>query len=159
MLRRNSLNRAIFWPSRVALYVGGAALIVMVGLTVADVVLRNLFSVVVPGGMEMTGLLTILVVLSTLSVAEIERSHIRVDLILRAVPEFVRVGMVAGGLQFTFAMMIVTSVQIFRQALYLKDNAIVTGLLRRARMAVRARRNSLHRAVRSGPAGQSCRVT
>ncbi len=109
--------------------VGGAALVVMVGLTVADVVLRNLFAIVVPGAMEIIGLLTILVALSTLSIVEIERSHIRVDLVLRAMPEFVRIPMTAGGLLLTFAMMIVTGAQILKQAIYLKDNEIVTGLL------------------------------
>jgi TRAP-type C4-dicarboxylate transport system permease small subunit len=51
------------------------------------VVLRNLFSIVVPGGMELSGLLTILVVLSTVSVVEIERNHVQVDLLLNAMPD------------------------------------------------------------------------
>lgn len=113
-----AFHRAIFWPSRVGLFVGGAALVIMMGLTVADVVLRNLFSIVVPGGMEMTGLLTILVAMSTLGVVEAERGHIRVDLVLRAVPEFVRLPMVAGGLLLAFATIVVTAVQILRQAIY-----------------------------------------
>ncbi len=124
-----ALHRAIHWPNRAALFVGGAALVLMMLLTVADVVLRNLFSVVVPGGLEMTGLLTILVALSTLGLVETERGHIRVDLILKAAPAFIRLPMNAGGLQLAFVMMIVTALRMLDQAIYLKDNEIVTGLL------------------------------
>lgn len=124
-----ALLRVLLWPSRVSLHIGGVALVAMMALTVADVVLRNLFAIVVPGGMEMTGLLTILVALSSLAIVEIEGNHIRVDLLLRAMPDFVRLAMIAGGLQLAFATMAVTAVQILQQAVYLRDNEIVTGLL------------------------------
>lgn len=123
------VRRALSWPSRSAVYVGGGALVAMMGLTAADVLLRNLFSVVVPGGMELTGFLTLLVTLSTLSVVEIERSHVQVDLILRAMPEFARLPTVAGGLLLAFVTMTVTAAQILEQAFYLKGNGIVTGVL------------------------------
>jgi tripartite ATP-independent transporter DctM subunit len=129
-LSTKAVRYAVGWPSRLALLAGGIALVVMMGLTVADVVLRNLFAVVVPGGMEMTGLLMIIVALSTLSVVELERSHIQVDLVLQALPDFVRLPTMAGGLLLTLATMTVAAVQILKQALYLKDNAIVTGVLR-----------------------------
>lgn len=122
------LTGAIAWPSRASIYIGAAALILMMGLTVADVVLRNLFSIVVPGGMEMTGLMMILAALSTLAAVELEGSHIRVDLLLRLMPDWVRAPSVAGGLLLTFATIVVTGVQIFLQALYLHDNGIVTGV-------------------------------
>jgi tripartite ATP-independent transporter DctM subunit len=122
-------ERGVTWPGRLALIAGGVALVAIMGLTVADVVLRNLFSVVVPGGIEVTGLLMIIVALSTLSVVEIARSHIQVDMVLKAVPAFVRLPTVAGGLLLTLVMMVVTAVQILMQAGYLKDNAIVTGVL------------------------------
>ena len=83
---RKPSDYAVAWPSRLALFAGGVALVVMMGLTVADVVLRNLFAIVVPGGMEMTGLLMIIVALSTLSAVELERGHIQVDLVLEACP-------------------------------------------------------------------------
>lgn len=54
------------WTNRFAQVLGGGALVLMMGVTVADVMLRNLFSVVVPGSMEINGLLMILVALSTL---------------------------------------------------------------------------------------------
>jgi tripartite ATP-independent transporter DctM subunit len=126
----NALKRALAWPGRMSLYLGGAALVLIMGLTVADVVLRNLFTMVVPGGMEMTGLLMILVALSTLAIVEIARSHIQVDLVLQWLPASIRIATIAGGLQITCAMMIITMVQIAKQALYLKENAIVTGVLR-----------------------------
>lgn len=124
-----AIGRAIAWPSHAAVYVGGAALALMMALTVADVVLRNLFAMVVPGGMELNGLLMILVALSTLSAVELARAHIRVDLVLQAVPEFLRLPLVAGGLLLTFATIVVTAVQILRQAMYLRGNGIVTGVL------------------------------
>ncbi|MEC9342545.1 MAG: hypothetical protein VYD64_01740, partial [Pseudomonadota bacterium] len=46
------LRRAVDWPGRLAIKAGGLALFGMMGLTVADVVLRNLFAIVVPGGIE-----------------------------------------------------------------------------------------------------------
>lgn len=125
----NRLRAAIAWPGRVALLVGGIALVALMGLTVADVVLRNLFSIVVPGGLELSGLLTILVVLSTVSVVEIERNHIQVDLFLNAMPDFARRPTVAGGLVLACATMLVTAFQIFEQMSYLHGNGIVTGVL------------------------------
>ena len=127
-----AVRYAVAWPSRLALFVGCIALVAMMGLTVADVVLRNLFAIVVPGGLEMTGLLMITVALSTLSTVELERGHIQVDLVLAALPDFVRLPTIAGGLEVTLATMIVATVQILKQAIYLKDNAIVTGVLRLA---------------------------
>lgn len=131
MLRASAdaIRRGLAWASRAALYVGGAALFLMMALTAADIVLRNLFAIVVPGGMELTGLLMILVALSTLAVVELDGGHIRVDVVLQAVPERVRQPMIAGGLLLTLVMMVVTAVQILRQAEYLHDNAIVTGVL------------------------------
>ncbi len=124
-----AVRRVVSWPNRLSLYLGAAAIVAMMGLTVADVLLRNLFSIVVPGGMELTGLLTILVTLSTLGVVEIERGHVRVDLLLRAMPKVLRLPTEAGGLLLALAIMGVTAAQILKQALYLKGNAIVTGVL------------------------------
>ena len=121
-------NRPIAWISRASIHVGAVALILMMGITVADVVLRNLFSIVVPGGMEMTGLLMILTALSTLAAVELEGSHIRVDLVLRLMPEWARTPTIAGGLLLTFVTMVVTGAQIFLQAVYLHKNGIVTGV-------------------------------
>ena len=110
-----TLGRVVAWPSHAAIYVGGAALVLMMGLTTADVVLRNLFSRVVPGGMELNGLLMILVALSTLSAVELARGHIRVDLVLQALPPFLRLPVVAGGLLLTLATIVVTGIQILHQ--------------------------------------------
>ena len=125
----SAIRRVIAWPSRVAVHIGAISLVLMMCITVADVVLRNLFAIVVPGGMEMTGLLMILVALSTLSATELEGGHIRVDLVLQALPESARAPTVAGGLLLTFATIMVTAVQVLIQALYLNRNGIVTGVL------------------------------
>lgn len=125
----SGLRRAIAWPGRAAILIGGAALVGLMGLTVADVVLRNLFSIVVPGGLELSGLLTILVVLSAVSVVEIERNHVQVDLVLNLLPDFIRQPTLAGGQLIALATMIVTTVEIGRQVPYLHSNHIVTGVL------------------------------
>ena len=122
--------RAIAWPNRAAQFAGGIALVLMMGLTVADVALRNLFSTVVPGGMEMNGLLMIVVALSTLGVVELARGHIRVDMILPHLPAYARTPTVAAGLLLTLGTMVVAAVQVLRQTAYLRDNAIVTGVLK-----------------------------
>lgn len=122
--------RAVAWPNRAAQFAGGIALVLMMGLTVADVALRNLLSVVVPGGMEMNGLLMIVVALSTLGVVELARGHIRVDMILPHLPDYARLPTVAAGLLLTLGTMVVTAVQVLRQTAYLSDNAIVTGVLK-----------------------------
>jgi tripartite ATP-independent transporter DctM subunit len=122
--------RMVSWPNRAAQFAGGVALILMMGLTVADVALRNLLSVVVPGGMEMNGLLMIVVALSTLGVVELARGHIRVDMILPHLPDHARLPTVAAGLLLTLGTMVVTAVEVLRQTTYLRDNAIVTGVLK-----------------------------
>lgn len=125
----DGLRAALFWPGRVSLIFGGIALVALMGLTVADVVLRNLFSLVVPGGLELSGLLTIPVVLAALSVVEIERNHVQVDLVVNALPRFARAPTAAGGLMLACAALLVTALQIFEQLAYLRSNAIVTGVL------------------------------
>src|SRR5688572_13549718 len=75
--------RGIAWTNRAAQVLGGGALVLMMGVTVADVVLRNLFSMVVPGSMEINGLLMIVVALSTLGAVELARGHINVDMLLQ----------------------------------------------------------------------------
>ncbi len=123
-----ALQGLIALPARSAVYVAAAALVAMMLLTVSDVTLRNLFSVVVPGGMELTGLLMIIVALATLASVEREGGHIRVDLVLRLMPEWLRAPTLAGGLLLTLATIAVTGYQIFLQARYLSDNGIVTGV-------------------------------
>ena len=129
-IESNAPWRAVSWPNRAAQFAGGVALVLMMGLTVADVALRNLFSTVVPGGMEMNGLLMIVVALSTLGVVELARGHIRVDMILPHLPDYARLPTVAAGLLLTLGTMVITAVEVLRQTAYLRDNAIVTGVLK-----------------------------
>jgi tripartite ATP-independent transporter DctM subunit len=119
----------IGWLNRAARYLGGASLAAIMLLTVADVVMRNLFATVVPGGMELAGLLMVFVALSTLALVEQEKGHIRVDVLLNALPGFVRTPLLAGGLLLTLATICITALQIASQALYLRSNGIVTGVL------------------------------
>lgn len=126
---RSVFAAGIGWPSRAARHLGGAALVAIMLLTVADVVMRNVFATVVPGGMELASLLMVFVALSTLSLVELDRGHIRVDVLLNAVPGFVRAPLIAGGLLLTMATVCLTAWQIFAQALYLRGNSIMTGVL------------------------------
>ena len=123
---RRTLDRI----ARAAQLVGGVALVVMMGLTVSDVVMRNLFATVVPGSLELNGLLMILVALSTLAVVELARGHIQVDLVLGKLPAYARLSTIAGGLLLALVTMIITAVQVFRQTAYLWDGAIVSGVLK-----------------------------
>ena len=120
---------AVLWPNRVALVVGGIALASAAALIMVDVIMRNLFSIVVPGGLEMTGLLTILITLSALGAVEIERNHVRVDVLLRLLPEAIRAPCVAGGHLLAFGILLLTSWQVLAQSSYLWRNQIVTGVL------------------------------
>lgn len=112
-----------------ARYLGGFSLAAIMLLTVADVVMRNLFAMVVPGGMELAGLLMVFVALSTLALVEQEKGHIRVDVLLNGLPDFARRPLLAGGLLLTLATICITALQIASQALYLRGNGIVTGVL------------------------------
>ena len=123
------LRAALIWPNRVAMLLGGIALVAAALLTMSDVSLRNLFSIVVPGGLELTGLLTILITLAALGVAELERTHVRVDVLLRVLPAWIRLPCEAGGHLLACGVMGLTAWQIGQQALYLNSNAIVTGVL------------------------------
>lgn len=116
--------------SRGAQVVGGIALVLMMGLTVSDVALRNLFATVVPGALELNGLLMILVALSTLALVELARGHIQVDLVIDKLPAFARAPTIAGGLLLALATIVITAVQVLRQTAYLWDGAIVSGVLR-----------------------------
>ncbi len=129
-IEANAPWRAVSWPNRAAQFAGGVALVLMMGLTVADVALRNLFAAVVPGGMEMSGLLMIVVALSTLGAVELARGHIRVDMVLQYLPDHARLPTVAAGLLLTLGTMVITAVEVLRQTAYLRDNAIVTGVLK-----------------------------
>lgn len=122
--------RAVAWPNLVAQWVGGAALVLMMGVTVADIVLRNLFSIVVPGGMEINGLLMVLVALSTLGVVELARGHIRVDMLLQLMPDYARLPTLAGGLLLTLGAVTITASEILKETSLLIDDSIVTGVLK-----------------------------
>jgi tripartite ATP-independent transporter DctM subunit len=123
-------RRMLDRTARAAQLLGGVALVLMMGLTVSDVVMRNLFATVVPGSLELNGLLMILVALSTLAVVELARGHIQVDLVLGKLPPFARLPTIAGGFLLALATMIVTAIQVFRQTAYLWDGAIVSGVLK-----------------------------
>ena len=125
----DGLRALLLWPDRLAMLVGGVALVAAAGLTMADVTLRNLFAIVVPGGLELTGLLTILVTLAALGVVELERTHVRVDVLTRALPDWIRLPSEAGGHLLACGVMGLTAWQIGGQALYLSGNRIVTGVL------------------------------
>lgn len=122
--------RGIAWTNRVAQVLGGGALVLMMGVTVADVVLRNLFSVVVPGSMEINGLLMILVALSTLGAVELARGHIRVDMLLQLMPAQARLPTMAGGLLLTLGTIVVTASEILKEASLLMEDSVVTGVLK-----------------------------
>ena len=124
------LGRALSWPAQASQFVGGVALVAMMGITAADVTLRNLFSVVVPGGMEMAGLLMILTALSALAVVELARAHIRVDVLVQIMPDYARLPTQAGGILLTLGAIVITAVQVVRQTLYLSSNSIVSGVLK-----------------------------
>jgi tripartite ATP-independent transporter DctM subunit len=116
--------------SRAAQLLGGVALVLMMVLTVSDVVMRNLFSTVVPGSMELSGLLMVLVALSTLAIVELARGHIHVDLVIGKLPDFARVPTIGGGQLLALATIVIAAVQVFRQVAYLWEGAIVSGVLR-----------------------------
>lgn len=125
----HGLRRLLIWPNRAALILGGTALVLITVITAIDVSLRNVTSTVVPGGTEFIGLITALVVLSALATVEIERGHIHVDLILNAAGPRLRLGLVAGGLLLTIALVGITAARMFGQSNYLMTNHIVTGRL------------------------------
>lgn len=125
----HGLRAGLIWPNRIAMVAGGIALAVAAALIMVDVVMRNLLSVVVPGSLELTGLLTILITLAALGTVEIEGSHIKVDVLLRLVPEWMRAPTVAGGQMLAFGIVLLTAWQVLTQAAYLWRNSIVTGVL------------------------------
>ena len=124
-----ALRALLDWPDRISMLVGGVALVAAAGLTMADVTLRNLLAIVVPGGLELTGLLTILITLAALGVVEIERTHVRVDVLMRVLPDWIRLPSEAGGHVLACGVMGLTAWQIGGQAFYLSGNRIVTGVL------------------------------
>ena len=123
------MRAALIWPNRIAMAAGGVALALAAALIMVDVVLRNTLSVVVPGSLELTGLLTIVITLAALGTVESEGNHIKVDVLLQMVPEWMRAPTVAGGQVLAFGIVLLTAWQVFAQAAYLWRNNIVTGVL------------------------------
>lgn len=123
------LRRLLIWPQRAALAIGGVALVATMALTATDVVLRNLFATVVPGSLELTGLLTMLVVLAAVGAVELEKNHVQVDLLLRRMPPVLQRPSIAGGLLLALAVITITVVRVGVQAAYLHGNTIVSGVL------------------------------
>lgn len=123
------MRAGLHWPNWLSIVVGGLALTAAAALTMADVTLRNLFAIVVPGGLELTGLLTILITLAALGVVELERTHVRVDVLTRVLPAWFRIPLETGGHFLACGAMAVAAWQIGKQAVYLRGNGIVTGVL------------------------------
>jgi tripartite ATP-independent transporter DctM subunit len=123
-------GRFTTWLNLAARSIGGGALVLMMGVTVLDVALRNLFSTVVPGGLEMNGLLMVFVALSTLGAVEIARGHIQVDVVLQMMPERARLPTIAGGLLLTLGTILITASEILKETSLLIEDSVVTGVLK-----------------------------
>ena len=124
-----AIRVGLLWPNRAALVLGGAALATVVAITAVDVTLRNLATMVVPGGAEIIGLITVLIVLAAVALVECDRKHIQVDLVLNLVRPKMRRALIAAGSILTLAIIAVTALQMFAQSGYLLHNQIVTARL------------------------------
>jgi TRAP-type C4-dicarboxylate transport system permease small subunit len=81
------MDKYISLTSRVLNAVGGIVLIAMLTLVVADILGIKVFSHPIPGGIEITAFLAVLVIGCAIAWTQVLRGHIRVDFFTMKLPE------------------------------------------------------------------------
>jgi TRAP-type C4-dicarboxylate transport system permease small subunit len=81
-----TLDRCIVFLSKLLFWVGGAALVAMLVLIVADVIGIKIFSHPVPGGIETVTFLAVVVVAFAVAHTQVMRGHVAVDFIVEKFP-------------------------------------------------------------------------
>ena len=89
--RPGALERAIRWAAGALAIVAGAALLLMMVQTAADVFMANVFGRPIEGNLEIISTYyMVLVVFLPLALVELRHEHINVDLFVRLLPEGMR---------------------------------------------------------------------
>jgi len=76
-------------------WVAGAALVAMLGLTVADIIGVKLFKCPVPGAIELVGFLGAIVIGFAIAYTQVQHGHIQVEFFVMRLPRRLRAGVSA----------------------------------------------------------------
>ena len=115
-----SLSAVLGRVSAVLAYIGAAALLLMMGLTAADVIGRYLFNAPILGTFEITEFLVLLLIFSFLAYTQSKKSHVAVDLLVGLFPQKVRAGIAVFNHTVCLLLMVLITWMGFQKALELK---------------------------------------
>ncbi len=123
------IRRIFRIPIAVCNVIGGCALVGIVAVIFIDVFLRNIFSTVLDGAIEIVGILLMPVILAGLVQVEIKRGHIQVDVLVGRFSPALQSALTAAGYFLTLIISTIITWRVFAEVLFLKNNNIVTPLL------------------------------
>ncbi|MBW2094750.1 MAG: TRAP transporter large permease subunit [Deltaproteobacteria bacterium] len=110
--------------------VGGVTLLGMMFLIVAEVALRSLVKMPIPGTIEMVQMMLIIVLFSGMGAIALRKEHIRVDILIDKFPSQARLIVTICADLVTLGIVAIIAWQSFVQSHYLRSSAYITGLLR-----------------------------
>lgn len=125
-----SIHRALTKTSRVAVWVGGAALLLSAVMVTVDVISRKLFSVTMSGSDEITGYVFAASTTWAYAYCLLHRSNVRIDALYNVVPRAVRAVLDVVGLALLLVYMgylTVRGYQVFLTS-FERDSVAITTL-------------------------------
>ena len=131
MLERvaNRIKGIVVLISRMASYIGAAALVLMVLLTVAEVFSRRALNSPIAGALELTSLGLVIFVFLTLAYCASRGGHVVMDILVTRFPKRVQAVINTVVLFLTTGILGVASWQLWLQALRLQRAGQTSGLL------------------------------
>jgi tripartite ATP-independent transporter DctM subunit len=125
-----TLKRALHPVGFGSIVVSGAAVILMMIVIVVDVVSRNVFSLSLPGAIEIVRVLMILAVFGGMSYTALKNAHVRVEIFIDKFSKPVRQSLITAADLLAFGVIAVIAVATFIEAQTLWAEHENTGLLR-----------------------------
>jgi tripartite ATP-independent transporter DctM subunit len=114
--------------SHVCSIVGGVTLLAMMFLIVAEVTLRSLLKMPIPGAIEYVQVMLIIVLFSGMAALGLKNDHIRVDVLLDKFSPVARQVIITGADLVSLGIIAILAWQNFTQAYFLKSSGYLTGL-------------------------------
>lgn len=126
----DSLNR-IIRPVSGSLYsVGLVALVALMFLTMADVILRYVFTMPITGSFDLTELLMVILIVFGVAHCGFIREHVKVDLVLARFPKRVQAIIDSVTAFLGFGLFVMISWQSFVYVKILIDSGLATNILK-----------------------------
>ena len=121
-----ALDRYIVLLTKILLWIGGAGLVAMLLLIVADVIGIKVFSKPVPGGLEIVSFLAVIAIAFSVAHTQVMRGHVAVDFIVEKFPRRLRMVVEIITLVFSVCLFAVMAWYSFKYAGKLKSTGEVS---------------------------------